>query len=68
MSAPRASGEADRCETCRFMYTGGPFDRSYGQCRRFPPVVTERDPTCFPEVRDADWCGEYQPLLQERNQ
>ena len=31
-----------------------------GTCRRFPPVVTPRDPDGrFPVTLSTDWCGEW---------
>ena len=31
-----------------------------GTCRRFPPVVTPRDPDGrFPITLSTDWCGEW---------
>jgi hypothetical protein len=53
------------CASCRFMFTESPFDRSYGQCRRFPPTYPHPD-ISFPEICDKDWCGEHQP--KEPNQ
>ena len=49
------------CETCRWMNQKSPFDRSYGQCRRYPPTHAHKDMS-FPEVSDDDWCGEHKAL------
>lgn len=37
-------------------------DDEQGACRRYPPVMTERDGmlrTAFPIVAETFWCGEF---------
>ena len=53
------------CDACRF------FDRFYesckaGLCRREPPRIIGKGDDGYlianwPQVTDADWCGEHQP-------
>lgn len=54
------------CYSCRFWLGGGIRERGpKGQCRRFPPVVTDRAPQgSFPTTDSTDWCGEWQRLAQ----
>jgi hypothetical protein len=51
---------AERCETCRFWQGHGD---GTGNCRRYPPVVYEKDfeVQFFPNTKESWWCGEYQP-------
>lgn len=51
----------DTCYTCRFWVGQGLRGRGpKGGCRRFPPVVTPRDPDGrFPVTLSTDWCGEW---------
>ena len=50
------------CYTCQFWVGFGVRERGpKGQCRRFPPVVTDRAPAgSFPTTLTTDWCGEWQ--------
>lgn len=52
----------DNCYTCRFWLGHGVRERGpKGNCRRFPPVVTDRCPGgAFPTTNFTDWCGEWQ--------
>ncbi len=52
----------DNCYTCRFWLGHGVRERGpKGNCRRFPPVVTDRSPAgSFPITNFTDWCGEWQ--------
>lgn len=52
----------DTCYTCRFWLGHGVRERGpKGNCRRFPPVVTDRAPAgSFPTTNFTDWCGEWQ--------
>lgn len=45
------------CENCRHWsaYNTGP----YGQCRRFPPKVSQAGQLAWPETNKALWCGEF---------
>ncbi|MDZ5648687.1 hypothetical protein [Nitrospirillum sp. BR 11828] len=49
------------CYTCRHWLGGGVRERGpKGQCRRYPPVVTDRAPAgVFPTTLSTDWCGEW---------
>ncbi|NYZ12080.1 hypothetical protein HL658_05925 [Azospirillum sp. RWY-5-1] len=51
----------DTCYTCRFWEGLGMRGRGpKGVCRRFPPVVTPRNPDGrFPLTLTTDWCGEW---------
>jgi hypothetical protein len=51
----------DTCYTCRFWEGQGLRGRGpKGVCRRFPPVVTPRNPDGrFPVTLSTDWCGEW---------
>ena len=66
-AAAAGSGYAGpACSTCRF------FDRFYescasGLCRRYPPRILGKGDdgdwiANWPQVDDADGCGEHQPL------
>ena len=70
MSAHPASGEADRCETCRFWARdpNAHGNTKIFDCRRHAPMFHGVYRTHWCQTRAEDWCGEYQPLLQERNQ
>ncbi|MDE1146560.1 MAG: hypothetical protein PW843_08040 [Azospirillaceae bacterium] len=52
---------SDICYTCRHWLGGGVRERGpKGQCRRYPPVVTDRAPAgVFPTTMSTDWCGEW---------
>ncbi|MDR3517759.1 MAG: hypothetical protein P4M00_18295 [Azospirillaceae bacterium] len=52
----------DNCYSCRNWIGFGVRERGpRGQCRRYPPVVTDRAPFgAFPVTNSADWCGEWQ--------
>lgn len=55
------------CEKCRFFFQE--YDHR-GQCRRYPPQAwSESNPettSClgfnFPEMRNEEWCGEFQEI------
>lgn len=51
----------DICYSCRHWLGQGVRERGpKGQCRRFPPVVTDRAPQgSFPITDSGDWCGEW---------
>ncbi len=36
------------------------YERTYGECRRFPPRRIDGVNSAFPIVEDDCWCGEYQ--------
>jgi hypothetical protein len=62
----------DKCENCKF-YKPDENDNSFGECRRHPPQVIEKDEcydythnryrrisvTKFPFVLLDEYCGEY---------
>lgn len=54
----------DNCYTCRFWEGQGIRQRGpKGVCRRFPPVVTPRNPDgVFPITLTTDWCGEWKRI------
>ena len=59
-------GIAPRCGTC--WYFG-----EQSICQRFPPVVVSSGlsgwvQTYFPVVARESWCGEFKPILAEREQ
>lgn len=48
------------CGSCRFFQQ---FNGSEsGTCRRTPPVRTPEHSGTWPQVRSADWCGEFRSL------
>ena len=55
----------DTCYTCRFWEGQGIRQRGpKGVCRRYPPVVTPRDPDGrFPITLSTDWCGEWKRVV-----
>lgn len=57
-----AARRSEICYYCRFWVGGGVRERGpKGQCRRFPPVVTDRAPGgTYPTTLTSDWCGEWQ--------
>jgi hypothetical protein len=60
-----------RCETCRFLcrdVLGDDRDAgAAGECRRYPPVRVEGfGLPVRPGVGPLEWCGEYQPAIQQR--
>lgn len=50
------------CYHCRFWLGAGPREKGpKGQCRRYPPVVTDRAPAgSWPTTGQNDWCGDWQ--------
>lgn len=53
MSLPQ---ERERCQYCKF-FKSNRTEPDKGECQRFPPPNKEGQ---FPEVRDTDWCGEFE--------
>jgi len=53
---------SETCYSCKFWVGFGVRERGpKGQCRRFPPIVTDRAPAgTFPVTMTTDWCGEWQ--------
>lgn len=54
----------DTCYACHYWEGHGIRQRGpKGTCRRYPPVVTPRDPDGrFPVTLSTDWCGEWKRL------
>ena len=52
------------CYFCRFWIGEGVRERGpHGECRRFPPVVTQRHPDGkFPRTLSTVACGEWQRM------
>lgn len=52
-----------KCENCQFFKLEKPT-HYIGLCLRYPPQVygsdLENTGQQFPEVRNSDWCGEFQ--------
>jgi hypothetical protein len=49
------------CKSCCFFVPHK--NSSYGDCRRYPPMIMEEDSGCtfsFSVSAIDDWCGEYQ--------
>lgn len=44
------------CSDCWNFYR---FPNSDGECRRYPPRISEAGESGFPEVSYEDWCGEF---------
>lgn len=51
------SEREQRCKTCRWWSRQG-NDPQEAECRRRPPVVSDRRP--WPTTRPNDWCGDWQ--------
>ena len=51
----------DRCDTCQ--YFAGQPDQD-GECRRRPPIVSNR-PT---RVRPEYWCGEFERIILSKEE
>ena len=58
-------GIAPSCETCRFWLQ---LHEQQGACRRFPPSATMGGAQYFPRIEASGWCGEFKPILVEREQ
>ena len=53
-----------RCKTCCFWASSVSDFDNIAQCRRFPPVrVKAQNTGQWPQVNQADWCGEYEALV-----
>lgn len=59
----------DNCYSCRFWVGHGVRERGpKGDCRRFPPVVSDRFPFgAMPVTNFTDWCGEWQRNMGARD-
>lgn len=58
------------CRHCRWWRDGYSSWDNSGECRRYPPIATERhsrggDRAAFPRVTASDWCGEFR--VRDRN-
>ena len=56
----------ERCDNCKFWWRGRPTRVPIlGQCRRYPPRITDSQPDIDHSVRwpitigERDWCGEW---------
>lgn len=49
----------ERCENCRFWK--GPLPSIASHCRRHPPVCSDRHGSIWPQVKEDELCGEYEP-------
>ena len=62
----------EQCSNCRFYLHQGQNERdgAWGWCRRFPPNIPTPDSPQYlathPDVRVIDWCGEHEPIEEER--
>jgi hypothetical protein len=51
-----------RCDNCKFYYV---YDGNNYECRRYPPqmvmkgIDNEVNMSCFPDVDEHEWCGEW---------
>ncbi len=56
-----ATKRLETCYSCRYWEGQGVRQRGpKGVCRRYPPMVTPRDPEGrFPITQSSDWCGEW---------
>ena len=52
-----------KCPDCKFVQEVEYLGKTYFECRRFPPDVPLPPPggtyLKWPNVREADWCGEF---------
>ena len=62
--------QQESCKTCRF--AGPQFNFEDHECRRRSPVILLKHDVNyslytpkFPIVRSTDWCGEYEPKLED---
>ena len=59
------------CENCRFFDRTGSENK--GECLRYPPQASHYETIIsaviwrFPEVHQADHCGEWRPILESGN-
>lgn len=65
----------ERCGNCRFWKKDHDHtDGEEGWCRRYPPQLTQFDPSwdtngcdplawASPRMSPREWCGEWQPIL-----
>ena len=47
------------CKRCAYMKTRQ-GKGTMGECRIFPPRILDNGNTRYPDVDEADWCGEFQ--------
>ena len=61
----------ESCETCEFWNWIGKeglpgLPRTVAQCRRHAPTALMPIGEGWPSTSSADWCGEFSPILFER--
>lgn len=51
------------CGSCRYYENRG----AHTWCRRYPPVAVDKHQVLFPTTHWDDWCGEWQPRINEES-
>ena len=58
--------EKEQCSNCKFWEEEDAFvgeDRTYGQCKRYPPLIQELEQSDWPKwpkTYSVNWCGEWE--------
>lgn len=60
----------ERCDKCKFytdLVKAWGTNSGTGKCNRFPPVIIKIDcGPIKPNVRDNDWCGEFEANREKK--
>ena len=70
---PNPHNANEKCSGCRFFKShshkpGGYAMSGDGSCLRFPPTQGQQNGrTVLNTVAKGDWCGEYQPIPEQKS-
>lgn len=59
VAKPEPTRRADSCYGCKYFIAS---NSTSGTCHRYPPNVGPSMTSQFSNVRNSDWCGEFQTV------
>lgn len=68
------SQERPSCASCHWWLKFPGIGTKTGECHRYPPTHSQRDPTTIPQptTKETDWCGEHKacevPVVADKKQ